>query len=137
MPGSGLDDLLGDIGDKRHEGESMKHKFALGDRVSFDRRYAKNGFICLEDSNDSRVVLNDESGRASITRWSEMQLDKPMNGIVVGVRKITLANWYDWIGEGQYAHWENVGKHLTGQVYVVATDMSHTWKVAEAWMVKA
>jgi len=23
MPGSGLDDLLGDIGDKRHEGESM------------------------------------------------------------------------------------------------------------------
>jgi hypothetical protein len=50
----------------------------------------KNGFIDPESSNDSRVVLNDESGRASITRWSELKLDKPMKGIVVGVRKITL-----------------------------------------------
>lgn len=111
-----------------------KHKFGLGDRVSFDRRYAKNGFIDPENCNDSRVVLNDESGRASITRWSERQLEKPMTGIVVGIRKITLAGWYDWVGGCENGHWENIGKHLEGQVYVVATDMSHTWKVSDAWM---
>jgi hypothetical protein len=113
----------------------MKHKYGLGDRVSFDRRYMKNGFINPEDDNDSRVVLNDESGRASITKWSELKLDKPMKGIVVGIRKITLASWYDWLGGCENGHWENVGKDLEGQVYVIATDMSHTWKVAEAWMV--
>lgn len=112
----------------------MKHKFGLGERVSFDRRYAKLGFINTYH-DDPGVVWNEESGRYSVPRWSEIALPKPRKGIVIGVRTITLAVWADLVEDGgEYEHWETVGKHLIGQAYVVATDMSHTSKVAESWM---
>ena len=111
-------------------------KYPLGTHVAFDRRYTKLGWLNPEN-DDPRIILNDESGRASVPRWAELKLKKPLSGIVVGVRKITLANWVDWFGDGEYAHWETVQKHLEGQVYLVAVNMSRQYKVAESWMVHA
>lgn len=117
------------------EGQRMKKwKFPLGTSVAFDRRYTKVGWINPEN-DDPRVTLNDETGRASVLRWEETKLEKPMTGIVVGVRKITLANWVDWVGDHEEGHWETVQNHLEGQVYLVAVNMSRIYKVAEAWMV--
>lgn len=110
-----------------------KWKFSLGQKVLFDRRYTKVGWINPEN-DDPRVTTHEESGRTSVLRWEETRLKKPMTGMVVGVRKITLANWVDWVGSPDDGHWETVQKHLEGQVYLVAVNMSRTYKVAEAWM---
>ena len=114
----------------------MKHKYRLGDRVILTHRYTKLRWIDPEN-DDPRITFYDKFGRASVPRWIETELPKPVGGIVAGVRKITLANWVDWVGEGQHAHWETVQKHLEGQVYIVAVDMWKMYKVAEAWMVAA
>jgi hypothetical protein len=117
------------------EGEEMKNwKFPLGTGVSFNRRYAKVGWINPE-SDDKRITVDEVSGRVSLPRWEERRLEKPVDGIVVGVRKITIANWVDWVGGCENGHWETVQKHLEGRAYLVAVNMSRIYKVAEAWMV--
>lgn len=108
-------------------------KYPLGTRVSFNRRYTKLGWI-NPGSDDPRVHINDESGLASVPRWVETKLDKPLVGIVSGVRKITLTNLAQYVGEGEYEHWETVKKELEGQVYLVAVTMSRQYKVAELWI---
>ena len=75
-------------------------KFPLGTGVSFDRRYTKVGWVNPE-SDDKRITVNEISGRVSLPRWEEKRLEKPVDGIVVGTRKITLANWVHW-----YRDWE-------------------------------
>lgn len=111
-------------------------KFPLGTRVSFDRRYMRLGWVD-PDRDDPRVTISEESGFASVPRWQETKFKKPMVGIVAGVRKITLRNLAQYVGDGEYEHWETVKKELEGQVYIVAVNMSRQYKVAEPWMVPA
>lgn len=110
-------------------------KFPLGTRVSFGSRYMRLGWI-NPDSDDPRITFHEESGMTSIPKWQEVKLEKPLVGIVSGVRKITMRNLAQYFGEGEYEHWEIVKKELEGQVYLVAINMSKQYKVSENWMVE-
>lgn len=102
-----------------------KHKFNLGDRVTFSYAWQKVGRL---DPEDDRVdCLAD--GRLCQPWYEEREIGHT-RGVICGIKKITFSAFLEPIKDDDGHVWTYDFKpHMRGQIYLVARDMSHTAKV--------
>jgi hypothetical protein len=112
----------------------MKIVYELGDKVEFNACYKKSQeYVDVNDLTEEQSTELDDNGYVKLIRQQKTELDKPLVGIVCGIRSMVIKSEIS-LGETCEGHYVGDNSQTFGQVLLVAVNMNSFYRVNPEWV---